>query len=106
MLDVLKTKKGVSMARVKKICMRLLLLVEMAGFGYLYVYGANGMQVLAQQREVVVELERNVIALKGDIEKLEEEMYAWQTDDFYKEKVAREQLQMARKGDELFYIGG
>jgi len=32
-------------------------------------------------------------------------MFAWQTDDFFKEKVAREQLQMARKGDELFYIG-
>jgi hypothetical protein len=43
--------------------------------------------------------------MKDEIEQLEQEIYAWQTDDFYKEKVAREQLQMARKGDELFYIG-
>ena len=101
-----KNKKMRSnMIRLKKICMRLLLLVEMAGFGYLYVYGINGMQVLAQQRETVINLEKNVIELKSEIEKLEEEIYAWQTDDFYKEKVAREQLQMARKGDELFYIG-
>jgi cell division protein FtsB len=86
--------------------MRLLLLVEMAGFGYLYMYGTNGMQTLAKQRETVITLENNVVKLKNDIEHLEEEIYAWQTDDFYKEKVAREQLQMARKGDELFYIGG
>ena len=93
------------MVRFKKICMRLLLIVEMACFGYLYVYGMNGMHTLNKQRVAVTTLEKNVTDLKNDITQLEEEIYAWQTDDFYKEKVAREQLQMARKGDELFYIG-
>lgn len=93
------------MMQLKKICMRLLLVLEMAGFGYLYVYGMNGLQALAKQHETVIGLEKNIVALKNDINKLEEEIYVWQTDDFYKEKVAREQLQMARKGDELFYIG-
>lgn len=93
------------MVRFKKICMRLLLVIEMAGFGYLYVYGINGMQTLKKQRTAVTTLEKNVLDLKNNIKQLEEEIYAWQTDDFYKEKVAREQLQMARKGDELFYIG-
>ena len=97
--------KEVCMIRLKKICMRLLLVIEMSAFGYLYVYGAQGIQALQEQREVVVGLEKNVTELKNDIQQLEEEMYVWQTDDFYKEKIAREQLQMARKGDELFYIG-
>ena len=44
--------------------------------------------------------------LKNEIAQLEKEMYAWQTDDFYKEKIAREQLQMARKGDELVLYRG
>ena len=93
------------MVRLKKMCMRLLLLVEMAVFGYLYVYGINGIQTLKKQCAVVFDTEKNVTLLKNDVEQLEKEIYAWQTNDFYKEKVAREQLQMARKGDEIFYIG-
>lgn len=93
------------MIHFKKTCMRLLLIIEMSGFAYLYVYGVNGIQSLHKQRKMVIGLEKNVVKLKDDIKKLEEEMYVWQTDDFYKEKIAREQLQMARKGDELFYIG-
>jgi cell division protein FtsB len=91
--------------RIKKIFMRLLLMAEMVALGYLYFFGTNGIEVLQKQRVAVVNLEKNVVELKSEIEKLEQEIYAWQTDDFYKEKVAREQLQMARKGDELFYIG-
>jgi cell division protein FtsB len=93
------------MIQVKKIFMRLLLVAEMAVFGYLYFFGTNGISVLQKQREVVSDMQKNIITLKKEIGQLEHEIYAWQTDDFYKEKVAREQLQMARKGDELFYIG-
>lgn len=85
--------------------MRLFLVLEMTTFGYLYFFGNNGIQILNKQCAGVVDLERNIGQLKNEIEHIEQEMYAWQTDDFYKEKVAREQLQMARKGDELFYIG-
>lgn len=93
------------MVRAKKIFMRLLLVVEMAAFGHLYLFGKNGIQSLRKQQTVVVDLQKNITLMKDEIDQLESEMYAWQTDDFYKEKVAREQLQMARKGDELFYIG-
>lgn len=90
---------------IKKAFMRLLLMVEMMGLGYLYIFGTHGMEELQKKRMIVTGLEKNVVSLKKDIEQLEKEIHAWQTDDFYKEKVAREQLQMARKGDELFYIG-
>jgi len=93
------------MARAKKLFMKVLLVVEMSMFGYLYFCGTNGIRALQKQKMIVVNLQKNITQLKGDIDQLEHEMYAWQTDDFYKEKVAREQLQMARKGDELFYIG-
>lgn len=93
------------MVRAKKIVMRLFLIVEMAAFGYLYVCGKNGIQILQKQKAAVADLQTNVVQLKKEIDQLEGEIYAWQTDDFYKEKIAREQLQMARKGDELFYIG-
>ncbi|HLW72806.1 MAG TPA: septum formation initiator family protein [Candidatus Babeliales bacterium] len=93
------------MVGLKRIFMRILLLLEMAAFGHLYFFGSNGIKVLQNQKNVVVDLKKNIELLNGDVMQLEKEIYAWQTDDFYKEKVAREQLQMARKGDELFYIG-
>jgi cell division protein FtsB len=93
------------MMRIKKLLLRVVVMVEMIGFGYLYFFGNNGMSVLQKQREDVVALRQLVVQLQGDVDQLENEIYAWQTDDFYKEKVAREQLQMARKGDEIYYIG-
>jgi cell division protein FtsB len=93
------------MVRAKKLFMRLLLVVEMAIFGYLYFFGTNGIKALQKQKMVVVDLHNNITQLRTDIDQLEKEIYVWETNDFYKEKIAREQLQMARKGDELFYIG-
>jgi cell division protein FtsB len=91
--------------RLKQIAIRLFLLLEMAIFGYVYMYGKNGFATLQVQKRVVEQVQKNVEQLKKEIAIIEEEIVAWQTDDFYKEKVAREQLQMARKGDEIFYIG-
>jgi cell division protein FtsB len=51
-----------------------------------------------------VRVEQDILVLKKEVQDLQEELVAWQTDPFYKEKVAREQLQMARPGEELFYI--
>lgn len=91
--------------RIKQIAIRVLLAIEMIVFGYVYMYGKNGMQVLHKQKKVVAQLQSTVDQLKKEIAVVESEIELWQTDDFYKEKVAREQLQMARKGDEIFYIG-
>ena len=93
------------MVRMKKIVLKVLLVCEMAGFGHIYFFGSNGIKSLQAQKKVVEDLKSDILVLDAEITQLEKEMYAWQTDDFYKEKIAREQLQMARKGDELFYIG-
>ncbi len=93
------------MKQPKKIFMRIVLFTEMMAFGYFYLFGSNGISMLHHQIDVVVGLEKNITQLKNEVTQLEEEIYKWETDDFYKEKIAREQLQMARKGDELFYIG-
>ena len=93
------------MKQAKKIFMKIVLVSEMMAFGYFYIFGNNGISILHHQKDVVVGLEKNILQLKNEVAQLEEEIYKWETDDFYKEKIAREQLQMARKGDELFYIG-
>jgi len=92
------------MVHIKKVLVKFILISEVVGFSYLYFYGNNGITMLRKKRVAVAQLEKNIDQLKAEVISLEKEIYAWQTDDFYKEKVAREQLQMARKGDELFYI--
>lgn len=90
---------------VKKVCVRLLLSIEICFFGYMYICGKNGLQLLGKQKKDVQALEFQIIQLQQETDVLESDIYVWQTNDFYKEKIAREQLQMARKGDRLFYIG-
>jgi len=91
--------------KIKKIVVRCILCVQMGVLVYLYFFEKNGLQMLSVQKKERVALEMQLKQLQKEIDALEEEIYVWQTDDFYKEKIAREQLQMARKGDKLFYIG-
>ena len=91
--------------KIKKIVVRCILCVQMGVLVYLYFFEKNGLQMLSVQKKERVALEMQLKQLQKEIDALEAEMYVWQTDDFYKEKIAREQLQMARKGDKLFYIG-
>lgn len=93
------------MVTLKKVMMRLLLIAEMITFGYIYVCGKNGLQALYNHENMVMNIKKDIMSLDGEVALLEKEINVWQFDDFYKEKIAREQLQMARKGDELFYIG-
>lgn len=93
------------MRALKKVVMRMFLMLEMVAFGYVYVCGKNGLQSLHKHNNSVINLKKNIVQRDQEIALLEKEIYVWQSDDFYKEKIAREQLQMARKGDELFYIG-
>ena len=97
-------KEGMVM-KLKQMVMRILLLAEMALFTHMYVFGKSGLQLLRVQKIQLTELSITVAQLQKEVGVLESEMNEWEIHDFYKEKVAREQLQMARKGDKLFYIG-
>ena len=90
--------------QIKKTIVNVFLLSEMVCFIYLYLLGTNGIKILQNQRLMVYELRKELELAEKEVKQLQEELYVWQTDDFYKEKVTREQLQMARKDDKLFYI--
>ncbi len=90
---------------LKKAMMRLFLIAEMITFGYIYVCGKNGLQSLYNHQNMVMDIKQDIMFLDQEVVLLEKEINVWQSDDFYKEKIAREQLQMARRDDELFYIG-
>lgn len=91
--------------RFKQMIVRALLIAEMFVFGHMYVFGKNGLQMVRVQTKQLQSLQGTVDQLQKEVDALEGDISMWETNDFYKEKIAREQLQMARKGDKLYYIG-
>lgn len=82
-----------------------ILMVEMIAFGHMYLFGKNGLHGVHEQKKVLAQLQQTIDQLQKEVDVLASEIMEWETNDFYKEKIAREQLQMARKGDKLFYRG-
>lgn len=93
------------MRQCKQLFLKLLLVIELCLCGYIYVWGKNGLICIFYKQRENAALEYSVKILEDEIMNIECDIAAWQHDDFYKEKIAREQLQMARDGDEIFYIG-
>lgn len=93
------------MKQIKHMVMKVVFVVEVCLFGYVYLCGKNGFQMFFEKRRENAALAKTVSVLENEVAQIEFEMNRWQSDDFFKEKIAREQLQMARDGDEIFYIG-
>jgi cell division protein FtsB len=88
----------------KRYWSRLLLCVEIALFFGIYWWGTDGLIKLHQSQKENSQLATDVVLLNAEIDKLEKEIVAYQQDPFFREKQAREQLQMARKNEEIFLI--
>lgn len=50
------------------------------------------------------DLEVAIARLHSEVDDLQSSIADWQTYPFYREKYARERLQMAHKGDEIYLI--
>ncbi len=88
----------------KKSIVRIFFGIEIVVFVWMYVASSGGLPtVWAMQKENQL-LAQMVIILEGEVEKLEQERQKWEHVPFYKEKLAREQLQMARRDDEVYFV--
>jgi len=92
------------MKTVKQTALRIFFAIEIIVFAWVYVFGPQGMQVLRDVQKENVTLEATITTLRSEMHQLEDQVVAWKTYPFYKEKIAREQLQMARKGDQVYYL--
>ena len=88
----------------KRILVRTFFSVEVMIFCCVYMCGKNSITSL-------VELQKDNRTLQGQLQEeelkiaqLEGKISQWELDPFYKEKIAREQLQMARAGEHVYYI--
>jgi cell division protein FtsB len=79
-------------------------MVEVMVFIGVYLFGGNGLQYLHRLQNENHKLEHEIIVLQTQVKEIESQIAAWQADDFYKEKIAREKLQMAKKDDQIYFI--
>ncbi len=92
------------MARSKSYVSRIFLVGEILIFLGIYFFSVNGLPKLSLLRDENMKLDQEIKLLQSEIATLDSEIVAWNTDSFYKEKVAREQLQMAREHEEILFI--
>lgn len=98
-------EKEVAMTRVevKRLSARLLFVSELLIFVWVYFYGAYGFFELTALRQECAEVAMQKEHELAKIKLLQNKIIAWNVHSFEKEKLAREQLQMARK-DEIIYL--
>lgn len=78
--------------------------LEILVFGVIYMFGGQGLQSLYYMSQHNRQLQQDIVALRQAALELEQQLQYWQTDDFYKEQLAREQLQMARPQEQIYYL--
>lgn len=82
----------------------VVLLIEIVMFTGFYCFGPQGMKALACAYEQNCILEQRVANSRAEIALLEEHIRDFERYDFYKEKIARESLQMAYPTDVVYYL--
>ena len=83
---------------------RIFLCGEIIVFAGFYIFGTNGIMELMHMKKDIAVLDRQVIQLKGDVSHLQSTIALQKKHPFFQEKIAREQLQMARVDDEVYLI--
>lgn len=87
----------------KRIFLRMFFVGELFVFGWLYMYGTHGIAALEQLEKENREVGEKIHHVQQEIDALHTTIIAWQNEPFYKEKMAREDLQMAAN-DEIVFI--
>lgn len=88
----------------KKYLFYLVITAEIIIYFYFYVAGSQGIYLLYEKRSHNRILQEQLERQCCDNNRLSKEVVAWQQNDFLKEKIAREDLQMAYPGDEVYYV--
>jgi len=91
------------MKKIKKTFLRAFFAIEAIVFISTYFFGAQGIKAKYQLLASEQELDQQIHSLSNEIKALENRVVAWKSDNFYKEKIARERLHMARKDELIFY---
>jgi cell division protein FtsB len=92
------------MLHVKKMIMPFLLFSEIAIFVIFYAMGSNGLQAILRLQKENNSLSQDIDRLSFETSQLEFEIKEWNTYPWYKEQVARQDLQLGYSNEELFLL--
>ncbi len=89
---------------LKRLCSRLLFVGELAIFGWVYLFGLHGFSYLHHLKADCQAIEQQIACTSQEVNQLKETVIAWNVHPYFHEKIAREQLQMARKDERVYYL--
>lgn len=90
------------MRELKRTILRVLFVLEIITFSWFYFFGSQGILTIMAITTQVHTIDTEIGILKRDILDLEHQIVLQNECPFYKEKIAREQLQMARTDEEIY----
>ena len=88
----------------KKLVGHMFFYVMLALFGVVYIFGRRGIGLVLSLKHSNAQLEKSIYALKIENKRLESTINDWQQYPFYKEKLAREKLQLGYPEDRIYYV--
>jgi cell division protein FtsB len=91
------------MKTIKKALLRIFFAFEIVVFSFVYLFGAQGLSTMRQLKQEDTQLQTTLVQLEQEVQTLTIHVAALKTNPFYLEKIARENLHMARK-DEVIYV--
>jgi cell division protein FtsB len=83
---------------------RIFLIIECIIFFGMYGFGSNGITAIVAIKNDMQHLNCEVAQLKTEIAQLQSTLVLQQKHPFFQEKIAREQLQMARDTEEIYLL--
>jgi cell division protein FtsB len=101
---VLKKGALIMTLNLRNILLVGFLVIEALIFGIVYLFGTYGVQQLKVAKKDYELFVQEVNILKQDVEKLEKQLQAWQSDDFYKEQIARERLHLSKPNEHIYHL--
>lgn len=92
------------MKTFKRKIVRMFFCIEIIVCILLYVCGSHGLQALNVLEKQNMVLKERTKSLEAEVNVLQNALREWDMYPFYKEKIARQELQLARDSDELYMI--
>lgn len=83
---------------------RICLLAEIVIFFSFYTLGNNGICHFRKLKYEIEKSQHDIMVLKTDIQDLQTTIVVQSEHPFFKEKIAREQLQMGRANEEIYLL--
>lgn len=91
------------MLTIKQIVLRAFFLFEIIVFILMYIFGPYGYLVMRKLKQENYHIIEKIKHIQQDANNLEHHIIEWNSTPFYKEKFAREHLQMARENEVIYY---